>query len=1335
MARSQKRLADIDFSAITIEGGLISPDQVVKVASTTPDQKTAAEYSCPKGVSLRDEITRYFQIGKAIWKSFASIETPSQQQTEAFVEELLNSAFGFELKKAGPRARGDRRFAIAFEGSEGRVPVVVTAPLSPEEDGKSKDAFTVGRTQFGDGANGRIAKRSAALLLQDWLNANADFYWGLVFAGDRVRLMRDNASFTRPAFIEADLGAIFRDDMFAEFTAWWLLTHASRFGKAGVPPSEAPLEHWRDAGMEAGSAVRDKLRGNVESALLAIGKGLLGHNPELRRKIDDSELSMQSLFEQMLRTIYRLIFLAVAEDRDLLHAPGTARATKQLYQENYGFAYLRNRSARRGSRDTHGDAWEGLKIVFNALARGEKELGLPALGGLFSANATPDLEQCAIPNRYLLDAIFNLGWMMEDGRRVRINWRDMATEEFGSVYEGLLELTPTRTDEGRSFDFVEDLKGNARKTSGSYYTPDSLVQTLLDSALNPVLEKAEAEGREEGILDLKIIDPACGSGHFLLGAARRMATRVAQLRDPDAPDYNRALREVVARCVHGVDRNPMAVELAKVALWIESVSPGQPLGFLDANIRCGDALLGVFDLEALEQGIPDDAYKPLTGDDKAAAAYYKKKNKDEKKGQGSFDFDAGTGAMPPKKLAANLSTIRRLPEDTVGQVEKKREAFEAWKNDPDRRATRVACDFYTAAFLLPKLEVPENYQRGTVPTTAEVWKRLGGGQVYGPLEAAAVDASEEARAFHWPLAFPDVLIGKGGFDVVLGNPPWERIKLQEQEFFAGHEVADAPNADARTKAIKKLAAAEEGSSARLLYDSFQTAKRQAEATSIFARVSGEDGGRYAYTGTGDVNTYALFSEHFLKLLGVSGRAGIIVPTGIATDATTAPFFGHLVNEQRLASFFSFENEEFIFPGVHHSFRFALLTLGEDFSNAEFAFFLRQIEDLVDNRRRFSLSPREIARINPNTRTAPTFRAHKDANLAATIYDRVPVLFDEAKAEAENSWGISFTAMFHMSSDSGLFLTASQLIAEGFESKETDWVRSHLPSLQAPLSAGTSDDTLISQRYLPLYEAKLIHQFDHRWATYEGDESRDTTLIEKQVSSFEPTPRYWVPEREVASRLAAKGWRRDWILGFRNVCRSHDLRTVIFSAFPKSAVGHSMPIALPAQTDARLSAALLANFDCLVLDFIARLKVAGINLTFGYLFQFPILPPSAYSENDLGFIVPRVLELSYTSHSMAPFARDLGYEGEPFRWDEDRRAHLRAELDAWYALAYGLSRDELRYVLDPKDVMGKDYPSETFRVLQNNEMKKYGEYRTQRLVLAAYDALVVDGMRPRVEGYR
>ncbi len=1345
MARSQKRLADIGFSAITIEGGLISPDQVVKVASTAPDQKAAAEYNCPKGVSLRDEITRYFQIGKAHWKSFASIEAPSQQQTETFVEELLTSAFGFELKKAGPRTRGDRKFAIAFEGSDGRVPVVATAPLSPEEDGKSKDAFTVGRTQFGDGANGRIAKRSAALLLQDWLNANSDFYWGLVFAGDRVRLMRDNASFTRPAFIEADLGAIFRDDMFAEFTAWWLLTHASRFGKSGDPPSEAPLERWREAGMEAGTAARENLRGNVENALRSIGKGLLETNPDLRTKIDDNQLSMQSLFEQMLRTVYRLIFLAVAEDRDLLHAPNTARSIKQLYRENYGFAYLRERSAKRSSRDTHGDAWEGLTIVFRSLAHGQSELGLPALGGIFSADAAPDVDRSTIPNRSLMEAIFNLGWMMDDGRRVRINWRDMATEEFGSVYEGLLELTPTRTDEGYSFDFVEDLKGNARKTSGSYYTPDSLVQTLLESALNPVLEKAEAGGKDEGILELKVIDPACGSGHFLLGAARRMATRVAQIRDPDAPDYNAALRDVVGRCIHGVDRNPMAVELAKVALWIESVSPGQPLGFLDANIRCGDALLGVFDLEALEKGIPDDAYKPLTGDSKEVAKYWKAKNKDEKKGQGSFDFEGGSGAMPPKKLAANLSTIRRMSEDTVGEVQKKRAAFEAWRDDPARWRTKLACDFYTAAFLLPKVEIPENYQRGEVPTTADVWKKLGGGQVYGPMEGAAVDAAEAARAFHWPLAFPDVLIGKGGFDVVLGNPPWEVVQLAEKEYFGSRvpEIAELKGA-ARKKAIKALE-----TDRPEVFAEFARDKRTFDAMTLFARASG----RYDLTTSGKVNTYGLFAEHFLNMLSPRGQAGVVLPNGIATDDNNSAYFRFITDNRRLATLYSFYEVRKWFAGTDDRRDFCLMSLVKEADVAEFATSLNSIEELNDTRRRFALTANEISKINPNSKTAPAFRTKKDAQLTAAIYDRIPVLIEDGlgsePGQAGNQWEVEYRqGWFNMTGDSDLFRTAKQLADEGWERQGINWVRpTSVPGRDRGVALtgdSVSPDAGVpvgEKTYVPLYEAKMFHHFDPRF----GD---GLTLTERPVNSgwprpskeelrdpnFDVTPWYWVPDTELDSRVKTRSWEKDWLLTFRDVTKSGNERTAISSFIPKTGVGHPAPLIL-CKIDVSKVAALQANLASLPFDFVARQKVGGSHLTYGYLNQLPVLPSSAYNEDDLDFIVPRVLELSYTSHSMAPFARDLGYEGDPFPWAEDRRAQLRAELDAWYALAYGLSRDELRYVLDPKDVMGEDYPSETFRVLQKNEIAKYGEYRTRRLVLAAYDELVGEGMRPRTEGYR
>lgn len=1338
MSRHTKRSADTGFAALTIEGGLIAPDQVQAIASAAPDQKTAADYGCPKGTGLRDEITRYFRIAQAQWQTYARLEQPTMQQTAEFARNLLEQAFGFELTGPHHHTREDRRFTIAWEAKSGRVPAVI-APPAPAEKGKAGDGFARALPEFGDGADGRIARRSPTVLLQDWLNANPDFYWGLVFAGDRVRLMRDNASLTRPAWIEADLGAIFRDEMFADFAALWLLIHASRFGAEGAAASDCALERWREAGMRAGTSARERLRVNVEEALIVLGQGILDANPAIRDRLDKNQLTMPHLFEQMLRVVYRLIFLGVAEDRDLLHPPATPKAVRDLYSNNYGFAWARDRSTRRNAHDHHHDAWEGVKVTFRALERGEKLLGLPALGGLFDRALTPDLDAAQIPNRALLAAAFKLGWLIEDGRRVRINWRDMATEELGSVYEGLLELVPVRENEGRTFTFAggAEARGNARKVSGSYYTPDSLVQCLLDSALDPVLERAEAEGGADAILDLNVIDPACGSGHFLLGAARRMATRVAQLRNPDAPDYNAAMRDVVRNCVHGVDRNPMAIELAKVALWIESVEPGKPLGFLDANIQCGDSLLGVFDLKALDEGIPDDAYKPLTGDDKDTAKYFAKRNKDEKKGQGTLDFIGGGGTLPPAKLAATMDDLRHLPEDSVAQIAEKRRRFTAWEADPKRYATKVACDLYIAAFLLPKNGgVPANANSVTVPTTSHVRQRLGGGQIYGPLEAVVVDAAGFARAFHWPLAFPEVMIGKGGFDVVLGNPPWERIKLQEQEFFASRDpdIANAPNAAARTKMIRELAEAAEDSPARQLHAAFEMAKRVAEASTVFfSSPKDEDptkvdmskvskARRYPWTGRGDLNTYALFAEHFLNLVNHSGCAGIIVPTGIATDATTAPFFGHLVGIKRLAGLIDFENRAALFPGVHSAQKFCLITLSNDVDAADFAFFLTDPVQLEQSERRFTLSPAQIGQINPNTRTAPVFRTRHDATQAAAIYDRVPVLINEAEGDLGNPWGISFMAMFHMSGDSGLFRTASQLSSDGWEREGTDWARN-------------------SSQMLPLYEAKLASFFNHRAASYasRGDDRGNRVLPESTSVDlcdpfYESEPFYWVPADAVQERFQSKRWERLWMIGWRDITAATNERTLIPTIVPAVGASDKFLLMFPSATVLQ-SAALVANLSTLICDYAARQKIGGVSLKYFTIRQFPILPPSAYSEADLSFIVPRVLELTYTSHSMAPFARDLGYDGEPFAWDEDRRAQLRAELDAWYALAYGLTRDELRYVLDPKDVMGADYPSETFRVLQKNEIAKHGEYRTQRLVLAAYDALVAGGMRVRTEGYR
>jgi hypothetical protein len=1311
------RAAELGLDAVTIEGSLIAPEQVQKIAAVPATPKLAVSYDCPRGTSLNDEITRYFRIGQALWSDYERIEHKTVTHTARFVHDLLSQCFGFD-DLVGPVEHTDvsRRYRLAWEAKQGRVPVVVAAPIV------GREAFNLSVPEFGDGASSGRAKRSPVSLLQDWLNSAEQALWGLVFAGDKVRLMRDNASLTRPAWIEADLGAIFREEMFADFTAWWLLTHATRFGAAGAPPSDCALEEWRAEGLKQGETARSDLYKNVRQALVELGQGAVEANPSLRQTLAD-HAPLTAFFDELLRTAYRLIFLAVAEDRELLHPGRVSQEVRALYRDSYSFGFWRERARRRVARDSHYDAWEAMKITLSSLEHGQELLGLPALGGMFAAGTTPMMNGAKISNRRFLAALFHLGFIMRDRATHRINWRDLKTEELGSVYEGLLEITP-QLGANDVFYLNDSARGNARKTSGSYYTPDSLVETLLDSALDPVLQKAEDEAdtperKVAAILDLKVIDPACGSGHFLLGAARRMADRVAKLRNEDAgkEDTQAALRDVVGRCIHGVDRNPMAVELAKVALWIESVSPGKPLGFLDGNIRCGDALLGVFDLDALEHGIPDEAYKPLTGDSKDAAKFYLQANRDAKAGQGAFDFTGGGGTMPPAKLAANLNLIRKMPEDTVGQVEKKREAYANWCHDPARNATRVACDLYLAAFLLPKNEVPSSHGAGLVPTTADVRNRLSGGRICAQLESAAVEVAEVARLLHWPLAFPDVMIERGGFDVVLGNPPWERIKLQEQEFFAGTPVAEAANAAARARLIREWTGKEPGSYERSWIDRYETAKRLAEASGVFftspkdedptklpAGVKPAPTRRYPWTGRGDVNTYALFAEHFLALTREGGRAGVIVPTGIATDATTAPFFGHLVTRQRLAALVDFENRAGLFAAIDSRMKFCLLTIGSGVAAADFAFFLTDPTQLEEADRRFTLSPQEIARINPNTKTAPVFRSRRDAELTASIYNRVPIF------SVAGGWQPDF---FKKMFDFGV----------------------HKDLLHfSPTCPGPEFDAL--------YEAKMIDYFNHRYSTYSGvsevdlnaGAARHMSNKELEDPSTEIHPRCWVKRSDFAARMADRDWQRDWFLSMRDVTNATNERTAIFSLRPKLPSNDKLPTIF-VRKHAKEVAALYANLAALTLDYVARQKVGGTNLASFIVEQLPVLPQAAYSDIDFAFIVPRVLELTYTSYSMQAFARDLGYEGAPFAWNEDRRRQLRAELDAWYALAYGLTRDELRFVLDPADAVGTDYPSETFRVLKSNEERKFDEYRTRRQVLAAYDDLTAKGLRPRLEGYR
>ena len=1302
----------IDMSAwpsLSLEGNLIAPAMVAAADRREASEQTEADYRIRKGLTIREEISTAFRVGQSHVDAFAKIATPSAEATRRFMKAFLQETFGFD-----DLAPADG--AVSFIAG-GRVPIVVVPPSEEKLDRRSPTLST-DRT------------RSPAFALQDYLNDRDDALWGLVTNGTIIRLMRDNASLTRPAYIEADLSQIFTNEDAASFAILWLLIHRSRFGVTGAPATDCALERWRDAGSKEGEVARDKLAGQVEKALKLLGSGFLEANPDLAARLKSGEVNLTEWFNELLRLVYRLIFLMVAEDRNLLHPEKAKPDARRLYAEGYSLALLRAQCYRAASWDKHHDRYEGIKIVFRALAHGQDALALPALGGLFSSDRLPHLETARLRNRAFMEALYRLSWLSDKTGMVPVNWRAMETEELGSVYESLLELQPQLGDDGRTLLFASEAaeqKGNQRKTTGSYYTPDSLVQALLDTALDPVLDKTEAEADDSAsaLLKLSIIDPACGSGHFLLAAARRIATRVARVRADGTPalsDFRHALRDVARSCLHGVDRNPMAVELTKVALWIETVDPGLPLGFFDAQIRCGDALLGVFDLKVLQGGIPDAAFKPLTGDDKDVAKFYATKNKRERaekdRVEAGFNFDRA------RDLTRDFEALRAMPEDSLAQIEAKAARLKALTSKGAAAwQLETACDLYVAAFLLPKVKFGPHAgldglpKRGaeTVPTSGTLWEWLRGISPFGPMFGASIDAARSARALHWPLEFPDVMT-RGGFDVVLGNPPWERIKLQEQEFFAARspEIANAPNKASRDKLIKALAVAPLGSPERILSAAFTLAKRDAEATSEFVRLPGDDGGRFSLTGRGDVNTYALFAELFANL--AHQRAGVIVPTGIATDITTAPFFAHLVEKRRLARLVDFENSAPVFPSVHRSFKFTLLTIGRSEPIAHFAFFITATSQLAEPERNFTLSPQDIYAINPNTKTSPVFRSRADAELTAKIYATIPVLIDEGKGEDGNPWGAELhSRIWHMAEDAEWFRSSRQLAELSFHKQGPNWVyRLETPNLEFSL-------------YVPLYEAKMVHQFDHRWSEHSNiDESDGITSLPKADPNFEPLPRYWVPSIEVETRYNNRNWRKPWLIGWRNITNTTNERTVIASVLPRVAVGHSMPLFFlgsPTQT----AAGVLANLNSLTLDYVARQSVGGTNLTFGYLKQFPFLPPSFYLESRLAFITPRVLELTYTSHSLAPFARDLGHDGPPFAWDEDRRAHLRADLDAFYARAYGLTRDELRYILDPADVKGPDYPSETFRVLKEKEIRHHGEYRTRRLVLAAWDRMEAEGI--------
>ena len=1111
-----------EFQTVRSEGGLLPPDLLQRVldprsalAGTRPE-----DYGLSPGERLNEAITHSWNRLRRHYGGFtaAAANLPGGEAGTGLTNDkwslplLREFGFGFLPVSAGPEI-GGRAYAI------GRFFGPVAVHLVGR--GLSLDRRAAGQ-------RGAAAANPHGLV-QEFLNRSDAHLWAIVSNGLRLRILRDSQTLSRQSYLEFDLESMFAGEVYSDFVLVWLITHATRFApREDDRPETCWLEQWTREAERDGTRALGELRGGVERALQVLGRGFTSHprNAALRDALRSGHLTAADLHGQLLRVVYRLIFLFVAEDRtldgeSLLHPPddsGDGRAAREVYATHYGTARLRALAGRiRGSR--HGDLWRQFRLVAGALSGeldGEsvrRHLALPALGSfLWSPDSTPDLSDAELTNHDFLETLRRLAYTRRHKVLRPVDYRNLGAEELGGVYESLLALTPQVSGGGADFTFAE-FAGNARKTSGSFYTPDVLVRSLLDTALDPVVEAAlrgkTGEEAERAILDLKVCDPAVGSGHFLVGAAHRLARHLARVRahtagerEPSPLLYQHALRDVIGRCLYGVDINPMSAELCRVNLWLEALEPGKPLTFLDHHIRVGNSLLGALP-ELIEGGLPDAAFNPLQGDDKSVCSGLRRKNKAERESR-QHDMGYLMVAEPRAEygsLASRSRWIEESPDDTLDEVKRKEERFRGLVVSPPYRQGKRLADAWCAAFVQPR---PAGRDPAECITTDTLRELESNPEALAPKQRDEVERlAHDYQFFHWHLAFPEVF-DNGGFDCVLGNPPWEHTELKEKEWFAERSpaIANAGTGAQRKRMIENLKTDDP-----LLYNTFSAAVRKHDATSHLLRNTD----RYPFCGRGRINLYAVFAEAMRNVVSESGRVGCVLQSGIATDDTTKFFFQHVVETKSLVSLYDFENRSGLFPDIDSRTKFCLLTFGNGVVPAaelsEFVFFAHAIEELHDPERRFTLTPYEIVLLNPNTRTCPTFRSRQDAELAKAIYRRVPVLrlkAEEGRAE-ENSWGVRFRqGLFNMTTHSEFFCTRSQLEADGWKLECNTFRRE-------------------GEAYLPLYEAKMIHHFDHRWASYRTEGGKevavDVPLQDKENPDFSVLPRYWVAAREVRLRAA------------------------------------------------------------------------------------------------------------------------------------------------------------------------------------------------------------------------
>lgn len=766
----------MNYPGITILGSIVSGETIEKIRSEEIKYQQSADFGFDKSVRLREEIGTSWAAVRAHWTAFKirrdrlnESDTGASETRASWVMPLMRE-LGYDLRyhSTAETASNSKSYHINHRDAERKDFPVHIVGINQKLDIPTE--------------RGRFSPHS---LVQEYLN-NTDHLFAIVTNGQYLRLLRDANRLIKLAYLEFNLEKILEEELYSDFAILFRLLHASRMPKDRESGEDSYIEYYHQESLASGSRFRDRLSDAMEGSLTDLANGFLSHpeNEILREAVQSGRITPYNYFQYQLRLVYRILFLFVTEERNLVYTTNEKNfdQKRRIYLKYYSMERLRCLVLRLNYIDKQKyDLWEGLKSTFRLFEDGfyGQKLGIKPLGhGIFSSDAIGILKDCRLDNETLLKVIKSLTIFENEQKvKVRVNYGDLDVEEFGSVYEGLLEYEASFTQiQGIPvFVFVQ---GDERSRTGSHYTHEELVKPLIKHSLDYLIEdKLKEKDKEQALLSLKICDVACGSGHILLSAARKVATELARVRtgedQPSPFSFRKAICDVIVNCIYGVDKNPLAVELCKVALWLESHNPGEPLNFLDSHIKCGDSIVGLAHREELENGIASEAFKALPGDDKEVAHTLAKQNRKEraeyeaKTAQLKADFDK-TIEEGVQDSMVEYRKFSSLPETTPEEITAKEKAYKKFLAGRGRSTLKALADIRVAQFFIPKTS--ENKVK--LITDVDYRQMLGGwlGWQDRRTSFANVIASERTF-FHWFLEFPEVF-NEGGFDCILGNPPY-----------------------------------------------------------------------------------------------------------------------------------------------------------------------------------------------------------------------------------------------------------------------------------------------------------------------------------------------------------------------------------------------------------------------------------------------------------------------------------------------------------------------------------------------------------------------------------